>query len=185
MTLEQLEAMVVGRSDNGDNPISSERDLWRAIINESIKLYEVKEIDINVTANPTYISENFDNTGLGINKMIGFAICNGNNGTRDRNGLTSIGYGTSYPSIGATGGSKDAVLLEHTHNSTALFEPMSDLNSTNPHIAAYRLYGGNNEYSLQGTSKTPNSGKTSVAGVDGTGKNLPPYIVTLMIQRIS
>ena len=40
----------------------------------------------------SYVSTNFDVTGLGRLEMLGWAICNGANGTIDRRGRTSIAY---------------------------------------------------------------------------------------------
>src|SRR6478609_6695960 len=165
MTLTQLEALVAGRTDNGNNPVATERDLWRAVINEAIKLYEVKEIDVNITANPGYMAANFDNTGLGINSMVGFAICNGNNGTKNRNGLTAIGYGPSYPTIGQTGGSADAVLVAHQHNIR---------------YNANNAGGGGGQRCLDNTGVSPSYNTTEIAGESGIGKNMQPFIVTLM-----
>jgi hypothetical protein len=112
MTVAQLETLIAGRSDGGDNQASTERALWRAIRNEICKLYEVKEIDVNVTAHPTYIADNFDSTGLGINGMAGFAICNGDNGTRNRIGLVAVGVGTDFTKLGLEGGNANASVAE-------------------------------------------------------------------------
>lgn len=168
MTIAQIEEMIVGRSDNGDNPISTERDLWRAIRNEACKLFEVKCIQVNTTANPSYLGDNFDNTGLGINDMDGFAICNGENGTYDHTGRVMIGYGPGYATIGNTGGSKDQVVVAHTHS---------------VEYSTHNAAGGGSERVLQvGGGGFQN---TSSAGIDGADKNMQPYIITLMIQRIA
>jgi hypothetical protein len=73
--------------------------------------YEVKTLYVN----QEYIDNNFDETGLGINLMLGYAICNGANGTASVDGLVDVGYGTNYNVIGGFGGSKDAVVVEHSH----------------------------------------------------------------------
>ena len=49
---------------------------------------DVKEIDCN----NAYRDIHFDSTGLGRLERIGWAICNGNNGTKNRGGRISIGY---------------------------------------------------------------------------------------------
>jgi hypothetical protein len=49
---------------------------------------DVKEVDCTLA----YISANFDVTGLGINERTGWAICNGNNSTKDRAQKVSVGY---------------------------------------------------------------------------------------------
>src|SRR4051812_44209410 len=54
--------------------------------------YQVIELDCP----QAYLAANFDGTGLGLTNGLwpGFAICNGNNGTKNRNGRVGIGYGT-------------------------------------------------------------------------------------------
>ena len=68
--------------------------------------YEVKELWVN----QTYIDNNFDVTGFGINLMEGYAICNGDNGTPPMDGLISVGYGTNYNVIGGFGGEEEHIL---------------------------------------------------------------------------
>lgn len=167
MTIPQVKLLIAGRATYGNNTVATERALWTVILNEACKLFEVKEIDINVTSNPTYFSDNFDNTGLGIGGMVGFAICNGNNGTRNRIGLTSIGSGADINAIGTNGGSKDAVLVSHKHTYSQYVESGSNSGSGGE-VAGYFTVGD-----------------TSTIGESGVGKNMQPYIVTLMIQRIA
>lgn len=185
MKIVDIKAKITGRSDGGDNPIATERELWEIILNECCKLYQVIEIDVNVTANPEYMSENWDNTGLGINDMDGFALCNGNNGTRDRTGKVAIGYGSGYATIGSTGGSKDAVVVSHKHKMVSNTEAGGDFSPTYVNLAGRRNVGTNVEYILQGTAAEPLVADSGSSGVDGTNKNMMPYIITLMAQRIS
>lgn len=168
MKIADINTKIAARVDNAQNKVAKERELWSILVNEACKLYEVKEIDVNLTVSPTYITDNFSPTGLGIGAMDGFAICNGNNGTKNRNGLTSIGYGTSYPTVGATGGSKDAVVVSHTH--------------TYSKAVPGRGYDtAADDYPFSSNA----SDTTSSTGESGVGKNMQPYIVTLMIQRIA
>lgn len=135
--------------------------------------YQVIEIDVPSASMATYLSENFSFTGLGINAMIGMALCNGNNGTRNRNGLTSIGYGTGYPTIGATGGQSDvnltlAQIPSHSHN-----------------ILTSSGGGGSNapQYT-NGTLNAANLVSTQSAGSGDSHNNMQPYIVTLMVMKL-
>ena len=145
---------------------------------------DIKEIDCTTA----YINLNFDGTGKGKvgSEREGWAICNGNNGTKNRTGRVSVGYGsspsgwvsTNFSSIGPNnytpvyGGSKDAVVVEHTHN--------------------YQTRGGtltNGEDSSKFRDNSTNPGPfnpytTDPAGSSGTDKNLQPYIVTLFIQKL-
>lgn len=173
MTIPQLEALITGRTDNGGNKVVTERVLWRAIRNEAIKLYEVKEIDVNLTTTPTYLTDNFDNTGLGINGMVGFAICNGNNGTRNRAGKVSVGYGPGFATIGANGGYADSTLVEHSHKFSQ--HQLDQEVSTN----------GSGVKSINKNGTQFGEYDTTIVGTSGVGKNYPPYIVTLKIQRIN
>jgi hypothetical protein len=103
---------------------------------------------------------------------VGWAICNGANGTRNRNGRTPIGYdATNYPTIGAVGGSKDAVVVSHSHIQ----------------FGATSSTGGSNRIEVGATASgnAATNNVTETVGVSGTDKNMQPYIVTLFIQRIA
>jgi hypothetical protein len=168
MTIAQLIILKDARVTGVKNRIDKERELWAALINESCKLYEVKEIDINLDLHPTYLNDNFDGTGLGINAMVGFAICNGLNATRNRTGRAAIGYGTGYTVIGEPIGTPDSVVVAHTH-------AIKGSTNTSGGTGAY----GNNNVTNNGANYS-----TESTGVSGIGKNIPPSIITLMIQRI-
>jgi len=116
-----------------------------------------------------YIDTNFDNTGLGILLMDGWAICNGQNGTPPMAGLVSIGYGGAYSVIGAFGGSKDAVVVEHTHT----FEGSED-NTPKP----------GNMICENSVGSTGIQSSLSTVGVSGVNKNMQPYIVLLKIMKL-
>lgn len=141
---------------------------------------DIKEVDCS----NAYILANFDPTGLGKNERLGWAICNGNNGTRNRNGRTSIAYGTDYDIMGDIGGSKNAILVAHSHKSVSTVNPTSEYTDTNKYTAAFRTSGGDTQYGLQGTSTLPTRGDTTEAGESGVGRNMQPYIVSLFIQKI-
>lgn len=129
---------------------------------------DLKEIDCT----NTYLNANFDGTGLGKNERLGWAICNGNNGTKNRNGQFSMAYGTSHTTLGATGGESTHTLTtgempSHTH----------EVQASNQKVGTGNLNGFGN------------SGTGAVLTTDPTGSglphnNLPPYIVTLFIQKI-
>jgi len=170
------------------------RAVLTAMVNDTSMLYEVKELDVD----NTFITTNFDSTGLGIDAFDGWAICNGQNGTKDRGGLVSLGYdATNYDTLGETGGSKDAVVVSHSHYTTvygtetvgnggSLFDGV-DANRKEQSLSAKAQDQNSDafDYELVTVSGTADSGKTSTSGVSGTNANLQPYLVTLFIQRIA
>lgn len=98
-----------------------------------------------------------------------------------------IGAGGSY-SLGATGGSKDAVVVSHTHymvgsNGDSLNTTIS--NSRNSALASYKTGAGYESYELYAAPDAPDRGKTSVAGDSGTGKNMPPYLAVNIWKRVA
>jgi hypothetical protein len=127
--------------------------------------FEVKDLWVN----QTYIDTNFDATGLGILLCDGYAICNGNNGTPNMNGLVSVGYGTNYPVVGGFGGSKNAVLVEHTHTFIG-----SEDDTAND--GGYVLVSPTNSIGIKSVLSTE--------GVSGTNKNMQPYIILLKIMKL-
>ena len=134
--------------------------------------FEVKTLYVN----QAYIDTNFDSTGLGRLLCNGFAICNGNNGTFPNTGLVEVACDMATLqtySVGNTGGSKDAVLVDHNH--TFGF-PVQNISSGS---------SGNN---VQGTGASPGggtlTGTTSNSGVSGVDKNMQPYICVLKIMKL-
>lgn len=154
-------------------------DLKQATIQELIDLitplvnaiqFQVIELDVT----QQYIIDNFDATGLGINLMDGYAICNGNNGTKNRDGRTGIAYGTNYSFIGFTGGSSTHTLLEgempiHAH----VINEVYNENTTGTKVGS----GG-------GTIEAVGTQNTSTTGGNLPHNNMQPYIVTLTVMKL-
>lgn len=166
MTIANIKNKITARLTNGGNVVAKERELWNIILNEAVKLFEVKDILVNTELYPTYLVDNFDSTGLGKNDMLGFAICNGNNGTFPMDGRVTLAYGEGYATIGDIGGSKNAVVVEHTHS----------IRSSS---------GGGGFIGPQRTNGTETTSVTAASGESGVNKNMQPYIVVLKIQRIN
>jgi hypothetical protein len=138
--------------------------------------YEVKTLYVN----QEYIDNNFDETGLGTNLMLGYAICNGDNGTPPMDGLVSVGYGTNYNVIGGFGGSKDAVVVAHTHGQRTSSGNGFDL----PQI---KISGGGTTTGVAGDTSSAGTRMqvmTDETGIDGTNKNMQPYIIALKIMKL-
>ena len=100
----------------------------------------------------------------------GFVICDGNNNTPDLRDKFIIGAGNNY-AVDATGGSKDAVVVEHKHTTNIDGGHVIPGNggSTFP-------YGGAGTYSSTVFSMNNE-------GVSGTDKNLPPYHALCYIMK--
>ena len=92
-----------------------------------------------------------------------------------------------------TGGSKthtlsEANLASHSHN--IVHNSGTTSNSTGSlsasHVTQRNAGGmGSSDYSLQGTSSTPNAGATSSTGSGSAVTHMNPYIVTYMWKRTS
>jgi hypothetical protein len=141
-------------------------------INANAFQFEIK--DLWVTQG--YIDDNFDETGLGVDLCEGYAICNGQNGTPNLDGLVSIGYGNNYNVIKAIGGSKNAVVVEHSHQ--GLFVGGSNRDNGDPGLY---IITGNGE--PNGIQSNP-AGYTAIEGVSGINKNMQPYMVLLKIMKL-
>ena len=127
---------------------------------------------ITLHVDSTYIENNFDETGLGINIMTGFAIVNGNNGTINKDGRTGIAYGSTYNAVGAIGGAT-------THTLTESEMP------THSHTVAD--YAGNVAASLRISSQTTTGiggASTSAKGGGSAHNNMQPYLVELQIMKL-
>lgn len=98
-----------------------------------------------------------------------------------------IGAGTTYTAA-VTGGSKDAVVVSHTHSATVTDPGHShtvkqigqDIFDGGP-FGYNAVYFGNSEQS--GASSTGISVTNASAGVSGTGANLPPYLGIFFIIK--
>jgi microcystin-dependent protein len=116
----------------------------------------------------------------------GWLLCNGANGTPNLVDRFVVGAGTSTPAVGATGGSKDAIVVSHTHTVT---DP--------GHRHTIPLYSGmftgsnvkNTSTSSQQGTQTPgtNSATTGITiaaeGSSGVNANMPPYYALCYIMK--
>ena len=169
MTDAQVTTAITNIADGTPNTALELRDLFTELFNRSYKTGDV----MMISCSNAYITANFDGTGLGINERVGWAICNNQNGTRDYSERVPIAYGGTLLTMGATFGSKDAVVVEHSHE----------------FALPYDFGGSENMQSLVESSNSDErwigGRNTSVDGVSGTDKNMQPYIVTLFIQKIN
>jgi len=145
------------------------RNVLAVLANGTAQTGDVKEIDIS----NAYLLANFDPTGLGINERVGWAICNGNNGTRNRGGRVAIQYNTTYPTLGATGGESTHVLT--TNEIPSLNVPFTGSNADNGDPGTYII-----------TASTQSNGAKNITATGGgqAHNNMQPYIVTVFIMKL-
>ena len=128
----------------------------------------------------------------------GWVLCNGSNSTPDlRNkfiiGAHSDSAGVAYSTITGTntqtGGSKDAIVVSHTHTASS--------NTTGAHTHSYEALGNfdglqtlaNGVINIGGTRQTGSAGSHShtitvdSTGSSGTNANLPPYYALAFIMK--
>ena len=116
----------------------------------------------------------------------GYVLCDGQNNTPDLRNRFVIGAGDTFV-VDATGGSANAVVVEHTHT-------LTDPGHTHTYSRAENLVFGSAETSEQqqkhkidyGTNTTQ-SQVTGITvdsqGESGTDKNLPPYYALCYIMK--
>lgn len=116
----------------------------------------------------------------------GYALCDGTGGTPDLRNRFILGSGSTY-TTGATGGSKDAVVVSHTHTLT---DPGHIHNDSDGSISSGSGAGGGAGGVYYGPFNTATNSNTTgitinTTGESGTDKNLPPYYALAFIQRVS
>jgi len=116
----------------------------------------------------------------------GWVLCDGTNSTPDLRDRFVVGAGSTY-AVGATGGSKDAIVVSHTHTAT-----VTDPGHT--HNLPGNTSSGNTIQTQLGVNPPNQNGSTSSAttgisvdisttGSSGTNANLPPYYALCYIMK--
>lgn len=129
----------------------------------------------------------------------GWYLCNGSNGTPDLRNKFIVGAyqdssGTAYTTITGsntqTGGSKDAIVVSHTHTATSTVTDPGHNHTVNqmntpPYQAGGNAVFGNYSASTTGTSTTGITVATSISttGSSGTDANLVPYYALAYIMK--
>jgi len=165
-TRSDIQTQIDAISDGNRTKAVVVRTVLNSIANGTAQTGDVKEIDVN----NAYITANFDPSGLGINERVGWAICNGNNGTRNRSGRIGLQYDvTNYPTLGATGGEKThAITRDELPANVIIPKKVTDGTSSDSGGLSCNFDLNTNE-----------------ALGSGTPINLmQPYIVTLYIMKL-
>jgi len=168
MTRTELKDLIASTlQDDSPNSALEMRTLLSLMVDGISNTVEIRDVSTS------YITANFDPTGLGTNLELGYAICNGNNGTRDWRGRVPMQYSTTYPTLGATGG-------EATHVLTSNEIPPVSV----PYTGSSDDTGDNGTYLITSPS-SPNGAKNlTTAGGGQAHNNMQPYIVTLILMKL-
>jgi hypothetical protein len=130
----------------------------------------------------------------GGNVPTGWALCDGDNNTPDLRNRFIVGAGSNYTSAD-TGGTKDAVVVSHTHGITESAHKHltgvggeSGLNNAygdnGSQGSGWRIANSNASSGLDTYTSAVTTGVTiNTAGESGTGKNLPPYYALAFIMK--
>lgn len=177
-TRSEMQTQIDAIATGVPNTALKIRTILNTLADGAFQTGDIKEIDVS----NAYIAANFDATGLGINERIGWAICNGNNGTRNRLGRVGMQYSPSYPILGSTGGEETHVLTvgempSHTHKTRA------STGSVVVHSSSSQFYTEGNTWSSSGTADEKYTGIVNEGG-GLPHNNLQPYIVTLFIMKL-
>ncbi len=128
----------------------------------------------------------------------GWVLCNGSNGTPDlrnrfiigaHSDTTGVAYTTITGSNTQTGGSKDAIVVSHTHSATS-----TDSGHTHTYVngstrADYKPDGASGPTGYLGDTGTTNTGTANItttiasSGSSGTNANLVPYYALAFIMK--
>jgi hypothetical protein len=122
----------------------------------------------------------------------GWYLCNGQNGTPDLRDSFILGAGNNY-SVGTTGGSKDAVVVSHTHTANSTSVVTDSGHSHSGGVSSYQnpaSTGGGSPYGGPVNTGSAFTGITvattttnQTAGVSGTNANMPPYYALAFIMK--
>ena len=139
-------------------------------ITEPIVIYKKGQVGI-FKVTQTWIDDNFDSTGLGKLEALGWAKRNGSNLTLNQEGKFSLNQGdVPYNVIGAVGGYTDSIVVAHSHVEKA---GTSNVGTQSVIVAA----------TGSGTNATSNF--TQTFGESGVGRNMPPYLIDLWLERVT
>jgi hypothetical protein len=122
---------------------------------------------------------------LGDSIPTGWQLCDGTNSTPDLRDKFIVGSGSSY-AVGNTGGSKDAVVVAHSHTITDpghLHTSMYVNWGSITNLFTYNASPGARSGGVQNTSSSTTGITVNSTGQSGTNANLPPYYALAFIIK--
>ena len=127
--------------------------------------------------------------GATTNIPSGWALCNGSSGTPDLRDRFVVGAGTGY-AVGATGGSKDSVVVAHSHSSSSTATSSATSNATSSvtdpsHNHSYTAGTGGQAISSTGTGATSYGSSAAVSGNKTTGITVATSVNTSVSTSVS
>lgn len=145
-----------------------------------------------------YIAANFDGTGLGIANRVGWAVCNGDNGTVNMGGRVAIGYDAVaidpadnvwdviYNTMLSTGGQKKHTLASGEQGAITAAAMVDDIGGGGTSaIARIKINGTEVPRDGAGNQGGWGSNATIAAAAAGTAhENRPPFVVTLYLMKL-
>jgi len=182
MNLTDITAKITAFESGQPNTAEALRDILTDLASGFAQTGDIREIDVS----NAYLTANFDASGLGINEREGWAVCNGNNGTRNRGGRVPLQYNSEYAVLGTTGGSATQTLTQnqipsHRHNNGVSND------NVNPFVygATQADMPGSATSDIRDEGNSRNAqGFTSYTGSGEAHNNMQPYIVSLFIQKL-
>ena len=170
-------------------PIESTINIQTALNNLIANVWRTGDLK-EVTCTSLYITDNFDGTGLGTNERLGWAVCNGQNGTINKGGRVSVGL--IYPEILVDPVDNVWDVVYNTINSIAGEKKhilnIGEIPAHNHDIEIYENGTGDTtpvEVS-DSDNYTRHDGTTQTGSAGGglSHENRQPFIVTLFIQKL-
>jgi microcystin-dependent protein len=122
----------------------------------------------------------------------GWLLCDGNNSTPNLVDRFVVGAGTVSPAVGTTGGSKDAIVVSHSHTATDSGHAHAMIGVGSARGKQSALLGVLDS-SLFSSTTNSNKGNSQIgaanitvaaAGQSGTNANLPPYYALCYIMKV-
>ena len=156
-------------ANSGNNPNRVDNDFTYNPSTNTLTVGTISATTVVSTGSGAFISGMIIAwSGSVANIPTGFVLCDGNNNTPDLRDRFIIGAGNSY-NVDATGGSKDAILVSHSH--------------TTLNFVARSGYAEPRNFGVGTDGNCNNTGGTDTQGESGTNKNLPPYHALCFIMK--